>query len=106
MTKEEFWQKWTIQAYGGHAPHRILQRKEEFINDLDLIIQDDINRQIMTISSTVTCTLSPTVSAEMEGLGHEWAFPIADSYQTAYCYCTRCGVDSEDKLSVKLCKGK
>ncbi len=99
MTKKEFWKKWIIKVYGGHAPHRVLQKKEEFFNDLDLIMLNQVN-----LSSQSVITWSTTVNSSMLNLGHEWVFPPLETYETAYCICDKCGVTSEEKACEQVCK--
>lgn len=104
MTKEEFWNKWTKQAFGSHIPVRLIKQKEEFLKDLELVIQEDIETQIDT-SGTFIWSSSPAVPGSMLGLGHEWVFPHPDNFETAYCVCDRCGVSSEDKEAETTCIG-
>lgn len=93
MTKEEFINKWCFNL-----------NREGMDYDLDEVIKSNMYIPPITLSSQSVISWTPTVDPDMEGLGHQWIFPPADVFETAYCVCANCGVTSEEMESEELCK--
>ncbi len=100
MTKEEFINKW---KWHDEDERPMMFDLDEVIKFNTYIPSMDIGAP-PTVTSTVTWTYLPTVDPNMEGLGHQWVFPPADVFETAYCVCANCGVTSEEMESEWDCK--